>query len=237
VAAPQPVERAIDAYRTALGLQPDALGVRAKLLRALFFRATFCGSALDERRVRFEEMRRVADEGLGYLDEATGTKKGDERLAAWRQVPFAAEALFWAAVAWGEWAMTHSRLAAVRAGAPGRIRDLAQSVIALDPDVQEGGGDLLLGRLHDKAPSIPFVSGFVSRDKALAHLRKAHAAYPDNTLNQVFLAEAILRHDPAHRDEALRLLARCAAAAPRPEYRVEDAHYSALARRALEAQR
>jgi hypothetical protein len=52
-------------------------------------------------------------------------------------------------------------------------------------------------------------------------------------VNQVFLAEAILDHDRAHRDEARTLLERCASAAPRPEFLVEDAHYAEVSRRLL----
>jgi hypothetical protein len=106
-------------------------------------------------------------------------------------------------------------------------------VVEVDPDLREAGGYLILGRLHDRTPSIPFVSGFVSTDKALSNLRKAYGAYPGNTINAVYLAEAILRHDAAHRDEARRILTRVAAAEPRADYLVEDTHYIGLARKLL----
>jgi hypothetical protein len=140
--------------------------------------------------------------------------------------------VFWAAVAWGEWALGRRRLAAVRAGAPGRIRDLAQLVIDVDPDLEEGGGYRVLGRLHDQSPRIPFITGWISHDKSVVYLRQALALGPQNTVNQVFLAEAILDHDRAHRGEA-RALERCAAATPRPEFLVEDAHYAEKSRRLL----
>jgi hypothetical protein len=87
--------------------------------------------------------------------------------------------------------------------------------------------------LHDLCPRVPLVTGFVSREKGLDNLRKAYAAFPYNSVNQFFLADAILRHESGNRDEARALLTRCAAAEPRPEYRVEDAHYAALARERL----
>lgn len=229
-ALPGPVDAAIASYGRALRLRRDSCLARSKLLRALFFRASFCGSGPEERKGRFEEARLIADEGVSRLEQAVSGRKDAARIAALREIPDAGEALYWAAVAWGEWALGRSRLAAARAGAAGRIRDLAQSVIDLDPKLEEGGGYRILGRLHDQSPKIPFVTGFVSRAEALALLRRAHAVHPGNVVNQFFLAEAILRHEPGSRAEARALLTRCATAEPRAEYLVEDAHYAALAR-------
>jgi tetratricopeptide (TPR) repeat protein len=230
LALPGPVEEAIAGYRRALSLRPDSTEARYRLVRALFFRAAFCRSGKQERRRLFEEARRIGEEGVARLDAAVSGREGAARAAALREVPGSGEVLFWAAVAWGEWALGRSRLVAVRAGAPRRIRDLAQLVIEVDPDLEEGGGYRVLGRLHDQSPSIPFVTGWVSRETSLRCLRRAYAAFPDNTVNQYFLAEAILRHQPSSREEARTLLARLAAATPKEEYRVEDAHYAALAR-------
>lgn len=230
LALPGPVEEAIAGYRRALCLRPDSAEARFRLLRALFFRATFCGSGPEERKRLFEEARRIGEEGVARLDAAAAGRTGAARAAALRRVPGAGEVVFWAAVAWGEWALGRGRFAAARAGAPGRIRHLAQLVIDVDPDLEEGGGYRVLGRLHDQSPSIPFVTGWVSREMSLRCLRQAYAAFPDNTVNQYFLAEAILRHDPSHREEARSLLSRLAAVEPKEEYRVEDAHYGALAR-------
>lgn len=230
LALPGPVEAAIAGYRRASSLNPTSTEARFRLLRALFFRATFCGAGGEEKRRLFEEARHIGDEGVARLERATAGRKGVSRVVALRGISGAGEVYFWTGVAWGEWALLRSRLAAARAGAPGRIRDLAQTVIDVDPDLEEGGGYRLLGRLHDQSPSIPFLTAWVSRETALVCLRKAYAAAPCNTVNQVFLAEAILRHDPRHREEARTLLARCAAVEPRDEYRVEDARYAALAR-------
>ena len=140
---------------------------------------------------------------------------------------------FWTAVAWGEWAVARGKFAAARQGAGGRIRDLGQAVVDLDPALEQGGGYRILGRLHDKSPKIPFVTGWVSHDKSIVYLRKALELGPQNTVNQVFLAEAILEHDRSQRDEARALLQRCASATPRPEFLVEDAHYADVSRRLL----
>jgi hypothetical protein len=155
------------------------------------------------------------------------------RLQALAERPHAADLYFWSAVSWGQWALERGTLAAARAGAAGEIRDLALRVLAIDPRMEQGGADRLLGRLHHQAPKIPLFTGWISRTHALAHLQRALELGPHNTVNQVFLAEAILDIDPSRKDEARRLLALCAAAEPRPEYLVEDAYYSGEAKALL----
>jgi tetratricopeptide (TPR) repeat protein len=228
-----PADAAVASYRRAVAADPESLLARARLVRALFFRSTFVPTTPDERKALLEEARRIADEGLARVDRRVGQAKGPARLDALRGIPQAIDIHFWGAVAWGEWALTRGKLAAARQGAGGRIRDLAQTVVDLDPAFEQGGGHRILGRLHDQSPRIPFLTGWVSREKAVAFLRQALAQGPRNTLNQFFLAEALLNHQPEKKDEARRLLEQCATTAPRPELLVEDAHYADLARRRL----
>lgn len=233
VAQPARIDAAIEAYRRALSLQPESGEARFKLLRALFFRASFCGAAPRERRRIFEEAKALGDDGIDRLEKKIGRSGGASRIEALRKIPGAASLYFWSAVSWGEWALARGKLAAARAGAGGRIRDLAQTVVDVDPELEQGGGYRILGRLHDQSPRIPFLTGWVSRRQALSHLRKALAIGPRNSVNQLFLAEAILSHEPASREEARRLLTLCAGSPPRDEYRVEDAHYAGLSRQRL----
>ncbi len=232
-ALPGPVEQSIAAYRRAVAAEPEALGARGRLIRALFFRATFCGASPEERKSLLEEAKVVGDEGMRRLEARVGKASGAARIDALRRIPQAIDMHFWTAVAWGEWAVAKGKLTAARQGAAGRIRDLAQTVVDLDPAFEQGGGYRILGRLHDRSPKILFVTGWVSHEKSVVYLRQALAMGPHNTVNQVFLAEAILDHDRAHRDEARALLERCASATPRPEFLVEDAHYADLSRRLL----
>jgi tetratricopeptide (TPR) repeat protein len=232
-AEPRAIEQAIAAYRRAAHLDPNSAETLFKLLRALFFRASFCGATLDERRAIYEEGRQIGDGGVQRLERRIGGLTGSPRIEALRKVPAAASLYFWAAVSWGEWALTRGKLTAARHGAGTRIRDLAQTVVDLDPGLEEGGGYRVLGRLHDQSPRIPFLTGWVSRPEALSNLRKALALGPQSSVNQLFLAEAILNHDAGNLEEARRLLTLCATSPPRDEYRVEDAYYADLARRRL----
>lgn len=232
VAERAPIEAAIAAYRRALAVEPQGLEATSRLLRALFFRATFCDASRDERARLFEEGRRLGQDAVDRLEKSV---PGDDaaRTAALAERPHAADLYFWTAVCWGQWALLRGTLASARAGAAGAVRDLAQQLLALDSGMEQGGADRLLGRLHHKAPRIPFFTGWISRTQALAHLRRALELGPRNTVNQVFLAEAILDLDPQGKEEARRLLEECARAAPRPEYLVEDASYGAEARELL----
>jgi hypothetical protein len=71
-ALPGPIDRAIAAYRRALDERPDLPEARWKLLRALFFRASFCGSPPEERRRLIEEARRVAEDGTSARPSPRG---------------------------------------------------------------------------------------------------------------------------------------------------------------------
>lgn len=232
-ADPAPIDAALAAYRRALAADPEGLEANYKLLRALFFRASFCGAADEERKRMFAEGKELGQHAVDRLERQARSRAPAGRIAALRGVPHSAQTYFWAAVCWGQWALLRGKLAAARTGAAGRIRDLAQTVLELDPGVEQGGADRLLGRLHHQAPKIPLLTGWISRSKAVAHLRHALELGPSNSVNQVFLAEALLDLEPSGKEEARRLLTQCALAEPRPKYLVEDAYYSAEASRLL----
>jgi tetratricopeptide (TPR) repeat protein len=232
-AHPGEVDQAIASYRSALAADPASNLARARLIRAVFFRTSFCSDPNDVRRRLLREARDVADEGLRRLDVDLDGVKGAARLDALRRVDHAVDLHFWAAVAWGQWGLAHGKLAAVRQGVARRVRDLGQIVVELDPAYEQGGGYRILGRLHDQCPRIPFVTGWISHDRSLQYLRQALALDPASTVDQVFLAEAILAHDRARRAEAIRLLETCARAVPRPGLLVEDAFYVGRARQLL----
>ena len=237
VALPGPVEAAIQAYRRAVAADPQGLEPLYKLLRALHFRGAFCGASIDERKAIFEEGKTLGQAAVDRLEKGVGRAQGAARADALRGVPHAAQLYYWTAAHWGQWALARGKLAAARAGVAGRVLHLAETVREIDPLLDEGGADRVLGRLHDEAPKIPLITGWVSKRKALEHLRRSYTLGPQNSVTRFFLAEAILDHEPEKREEARQLLRLCADTPPRPEYLVEDAHYSALARARLSALR
>lgn len=233
VADPNLVEQAIARYRRASQAAPQAAEPLFKLLRALHFRGAFCGSGVETRQAVFAEGKRLGQAFVDRLEASLAGRQGAERIAAIRAIPHAAEVYFWTAACWGQWALDRSKLTAARQGVAGKIRDLAQTVIDVDPELEEGGGYRVLGRLHDEAPKILFVTGWVSKDKALACLRQSYAIAPQNLVTRFFLAEAILDHDQKNAEEGRLLLRSCIDAPPRHEYLVEDRFYADEARARL----
>ncbi len=234
VAHPQNVEAAIDLYRKALSLEPRNIEILAKLMRALHFRGAYTGSTLEEKKAIFDEGRQLGQAAVDRLEAEVKGKKGLSRIEALRLIRGTPALYLWTAGHWGEWGLVRGKFAAARSGAASRVRDLSQTVIEIDPLFEDAAGYRILGRLHAEAPRIVFITGWVSREKALLYLRRAHQIAPSHPTNSYFLAEAILDHEPARRDEALALLEQCAAMTPRPDYLLEDARYARVARKLLD---
>ncbi len=232
-ADPREVVAALALYRRALAASPEDGEVVFRVLKALNFRGAFCGADDESRKAIYDEARKLGQAFVDGHEKPIEKLKPEARIAALLQVPRAAEVYYWTGASWGQWALVRGKLAAARQGVAGRVRDLAQTVIALDPELEEAGAYRLLGRLHDQAPRIPFITGWVSREKALANLRRATELAPASVVTRFFLAEAILEHDEAHAEQARLLLRSAADAAPRPDLLVEDAFYAAEARARL----
>ena len=229
VARPELVDRAISEYRRALDFDPSSYEARLGLLRAYFFRGGFCNMEEKDQIALFDEAKRLAEETVKKLDVDLTRRKGRVELQAARGIASSAEIYMWAAISWGEWAVSHKVSAAFQ-GAPARIRDLASAVIQIDPLTEQAGGLAVLGRLHRECPRVIFLTGWVSRSEGLRLLRQARAAAPENPANAYFLAETLVGQSPGDTAEARRLLEWTARIGPRPEYLVEDAHYAAQAR-------
>lgn len=201
---------------------------RWKLARALFFKAKLTGLDRDEQLALYERARTAGDQAIAILrrhapgEPLPRTASPRRIAAALARDRDAAPAYFWTAVAWGEWGLLAGKLRGAKAGAATRIRDAAATVVALDPGFEEGGGYRVLGRLHQRAPRIPYVTGWISRAEGLRNLRLAVRTAPKNFVNRHFLAEALAADGPAVRGEAIRLEKDLVADAPSPGHLVED---------------
>ncbi|MEZ5332046.1 MAG: TRAP transporter TatT component family protein [Thermoanaerobaculia bacterium] len=238
-AAAEPIARAVGAYTGALEAAPEDLEVRWRLLRALYFQGEYATVGEDEKLAIFERGRTLGEEGLDLLAEPFGgraaldamepaelaTTVGDRTLAA--------QTYFWAAAHWGLWGQVRGKLAAARQGVAGKVRDYAERVIALDETLQHAGGHRVLGRLHSEAPKIPFVTGWVDHDKAIAELERTQELAPSDLLTRVYWAEAVLEHDSRRSAEAVSELRAVSTSSPDPEFLVEELHAIAEAKRLL----
>ena len=224
-----PINQAIAAYDRA-AQAPDQVEARWKLVRALYFKGVYTGLDPESRKAVFVKARRVAEDAIGILNQTLDQKgiKGlldlaPELLAGkLSDRSDAAPIYYWAAAAWGQWALSMGKIEAAKTGAADTIREYALTVIALDPKFEEGGGYRILGRLNDEAPWIPFVTGWVSREEALKSLRLAVQADPRNIANRHYLAEALAKGDAKEKAEAVSLEETVVASSPSPLHLVED---------------
>ncbi len=233
----------VAAARAAVAAEPESVGARWRLMRALYFLGEHATPGEAAKKAVFDEGKRVGEETLALLRRTAGASAGRELTSAspvelapyLAQTPDAVPAFLWAGVNWGKWALVFGKTAAARQGAAAKIRDYAAAVVALDPTWDEGGGYRVLGRLHHQTPSIPFVTGWASRAEALASLRRAVEKGPRNFVNRLYLAEAIWDYEKGKRDEARGMLEALVREAPTPGLEVEAARAQEDARALLAA--
>ena len=236
---PGPIDEAIAACERALRADPANLDAAWKLLRALHFKGDYVARTAEEKQKIFARGRDVAEAALDRIAQrAGGRKKLDEMTPqaaakALAGIPQAKPIHLWAAVHWGLWGDSFGRLAAARQGVGDRVRRSAEILLALDETYEDAAGHRVLGRLHTLAPKVPFVTGWVDRDKAVAELRRAVALAPDNALNHLYLAEALIEHAPDKKGEAQEILRRLTARPAGPARIVEDERVKAEARALL----
>ncbi|HEX5715494.1 MAG TPA: hypothetical protein VF179_05000 [Thermoanaerobaculia bacterium] len=236
-AAAGPINEAVAAYERAVKEQPDRLEAYSKLLRALHYKGDFAVHTREGKQQVFGRGREVVEAAVDRISRRAG-KKLDElppaqvaKLVA--KIPEAPEIFLWGGIHWGLWGDAYGRIAAARQGVGDKIRRYGEITVALDERLERAGGHRLLGRLHTLAPKIPLVTGWVDRGKAISHLRRAVALGPEDLYNQVYLAEALLEHQPEKAAEAREILRKVIQTKPDPARVVEDERALANARELL----
>jgi tetratricopeptide (TPR) repeat protein len=236
-AAAGPINEAIAAYERAIKEQPDRLEGYSKLLRALHYKGDYAVHTKEGKQQVFGRGREVVEAALGRIGRRAG-KKLDELPPAQvaklvSKIPEAPEIFLWGGIHWGLWGDVYGRIAAARQGVGDKIRRYGEITVALDERLEKAGGHRLLGRLHTLAPKIPLVTGWVDRGKAISHLRRAVALAPEDLYNQVYLADALLQHQPDKAAEAREILRKVIQKKPDPARVVEDERALADARELL----
>lgn len=242
VAEPREIDAAVEAYGAAVQKNRSDADARWKYLRATYFKAEYTGLTAEQKSALYERAIPIADEAVDLERRRAANKTGGnpsglepaEIGKALAGDATAGETFFWNAVTWGQWALVHGKMAAVRQGVAARIRDSARAVIAIDPRLEDAGGYRVLGRLHAVSPKVVFFTGWIDRDEAVKDLKQAVDLAPGNLVNRFYLAEAT--HDfTEDKAAAVDLLKGILAAAPHPDHLVEDLRIQAAARRDLQA--
>lgn len=238
-AAAGPVDEAIAAYERAVKEKPDRLEACSKLLRALHYKGDYVVQDREAKQKVFARGREVFEAALAQIGRRTGKKMDDltpQQVAALvKTIPEAPAIYTWGAVHWGLWGDVYGRLAAARQGVGDKVRRNGEIAVALDERFDRAAPRRVLGRLHTLAPKVPFVTGWVDRGQAVSQLRRAVVLAPEDLLNQVYLADALLQHFPDKAAEAKEILRQVLQKKPDPARVVEDERSLADARRLLAA--
>ncbi|MDH3404570.1 MAG: hypothetical protein OES32_15555 [Acidobacteriota bacterium] len=234
-----PIAAAIAAYDEALAAAPESGEARWKIMRALFFHGEYVAVDRDEQLAIFERGRLLGEAGIDAIAARVGGRErlwkatADDLRAAVPDPTEAAEILFWSAAHTGVWGRTRGKLASARQGVAGRIRDYAAASMKLDPEIENGGGHRVLGRLHTEAPKIPFITGWIDRETAIAQLEACFAIAPHDLTTRLYLGEALAEFVPQRKEEGLRMLRELVTVTPNPEWLVEELKAIADARAVL----
>jgi tetratricopeptide (TPR) repeat protein len=240
-ASPAAIGQAIAAYRQALAEDPNNIEAYWKLLRSLTFEGHYATTDREGKQRIFSEGKRLATDALRVLDQMgqnqlaqpAGKASLEQRAQVLKNVPGAAETYYYASTIWAEWCLAYGVMAAVRQGAAAKIRDFATMASLIDDHVRYGGGYRALGRLHQKCPRIPFITGWISGRKALEYLGKAYQVDPQRKFNRVYYAEALYELDTSKRQEAIRMLEQVVADPPDEDLLIEDLNLQDEARTLL----
>src|SRR5206468_3041350 len=182
----------------------------------------------DEKQKVFARGKEVAEAAISRLAKRAGGRAKLDAMTpaqaakALAGTPEAPPLYLWAAVDWGLWGDAFGRLAAARQGVGDKVKTYSEILNALDERYEDAAGHRILGRLHTLAPKVPFFTGWVDRDKAVAELRKAVALGPANWDNDLFLAEALFEHFPAKAAEAREICRKLLGRQPVPDLLVEQ---------------
>lgn len=170
------INQSISAYNEAIESATGDTKQEAiwKFMRACYFKGHYCTDDVDLQKKYFDQAKEWGQKGLEEFPESIGIH-------------------LWTAIVWGVWGEAYGIFAAAREGVAGKVREHSQKVIDLDETYKQGAGYRVLGRLHFKAPKIPFVLGWPSKKKAVEYLEKAYEISSDHIMTVKYLAEALYK--------------------------------------------
>ncbi len=182
---------------------PGSFLIRANLLKVLYFKGTYTNLEKEKAKEVFSLGKTLGKEGKEILMKnlkLENLKDPKEIYEKGKDIEGLGEFFFWDSACWGQWALLYGKLKAAKEGAAKKILISAETALNFNEKMEDGGPHRVLGRLHHQTPKIPLITGWVSKDKALAHLKKALEFGPEEPMNYLFLGELYL--DLGQRDKA-----------------------------------
>jgi tetratricopeptide (TPR) repeat protein len=197
------IKEAINYYNLALKDSNAKQEATWKLLRAYYFLGCFATPDLKKRIKVFEKAKK---EGKTFFNA----------------YPKNAEIAYWYSVNLALWASLVNPAVALKAGSIKETREIAKMLIAREATNKAAAarGYQILGKAHQKLPSIVFVSSWVKRDSAEYHFKKSLSLNPNDLGTRLFLAEYYKEN--SREQEMEEVLKPALGKRPHPEHYLED---------------
>lgn len=180
------IDQAIELYKEIIDKATGSEKEEAiwKLMRAYYFKGKYTTSDSDTKKKIYDLGKELGKVGLEEFPNSVGIN-------------------LFSAIVWGVWGEEYGILKAAREGVAGKIKELCEKAIAIDPNFDEAGGHRVLGRVYFKAPKIPLILGWPSKKKAVEILEQGFKMAPDNLNTKQFLAEAL--YSQGQKERAIQL--------------------------------
>jgi len=197
------VNEAINYYNLALKDSSTKQEAAWKLLRAYYFLGCF---ATPDKKKRVKVFEKAKTEGKSFFNA----------------YPKNTEIAYWYSVNLGLWAREVNPAVALKAGSVKETREIAKMLMAYEASNKKTAarGYQVLGQMHQKLPSIVFVTGWIKKDSAEYHFKKSLALNPNDLGTRVFLAEYYKEN--SRKKEIEELLKPVLDKRPNPENYLED---------------
>lgn len=195
------IKKALASYHKAYALGDNSEALVIKIMRATYFYADYAEQDPSKKKKAFTDSIEVGKKAIKDKPKSVGLN-------------------YQMAGAWGSWGDANGIWASARQGVADKVKVFGEEAVKLDPSYGEGGGYRTLGRLHFKAPRIPFILSWPSKKKSKAYLEKAVQMGPTNLTNHFFLAETLVKL--GEKEQALREIDFILRAEVNPMKKVED---------------
>ncbi|GAB4242512.1 MAG: hypothetical protein Tsb0034_20000 [Ekhidna sp.] len=171
------------------------------LLRALEFKGSFVELSDKKRKKVYAKAIEIGKEALKQYPDNIGIK-------------------YYYVANLGRYGQTISKLNAHKEGITDEIRNITTEIIQENPKYAEAGALRILGAIHLKIPSVPFILDWPSNEKAKELLTRAYDIAPENPGNVRFYAELLI--DIGQDEKAEELLRQLLKTSPRAHRLLED---------------